>query len=219
VNLKRPRSSTTETVTTAYSSQVEPVLRKATVPATIAALVVAHVEMGADFPTSLVVATVILSVVLPKYRRVVVATLCGLYGLAFLLIGVCCAIFKRNDHGDHMLRGLAKVVSLVDGVALPDWADVRPPASGVTSTSAPAPALTGVAEPGSALSPALVSSMDLLPPARNAARSTNEPFFDSVLTDMAEKRPTGPIDIVDAQSAGRHAKPVAPEHAEMLATA
>jgi hypothetical protein len=37
----------------------------------------------ADFPSSLVIATVILSVVLPRCRRAVIATLCALYGLVF----------------------------------------------------------------------------------------------------------------------------------------
>jgi hypothetical protein len=46
----------------------------------------------------------------------------------------------------------------------------------------------------------------------------NEPTFDSVLTDMAEKRPTGPIDIVDVQSTGRHAKAAAPDRAEEFST-
>ena len=220
MNLIRPRSSTTETVTTAYSSRVEPLLRQATVPATVTALLVAHAEMRTDFPSFLVIGTVILSVVIPRSRRAVVAALCLLYGLVYLPVGWLHTIckFDRGDHGDHMMRVLAKVTSLVDGVPLPDWASVPAPGSRADPTSVTASSPAAGAESGNAIAAVPVRSVDLLPPARNAARNMNEPTFDSVLTDMAEKRPTGPIDIVDARPSGRHARAAAPDRAEELST-
>jgi hypothetical protein len=221
VNLRLPRSSTTETVTTGYFSRAEPALRMATTPATIAALAIAR-EMR-DIPTSVAVVGVILSIVLPKCRRVVAATLCLLYGVAFLPVGWRRAMFSGDDHGDCMMRNLAKAVSLLNGVPVPDWASASaqapesspaPPGAAVATTAS---APTCVAEPGNA-SPVLpVGTADLLPPARNAARQATEPFFDSVMTDMAVGRPRGATDALDLeivpyvvagdrQPRGRHAR-------------
>jgi hypothetical protein len=201
--------------------------------------------MRADVPSYLVITMIILSVVLPKNRRAVHATLCALYGAAFLPVGFFHAAFNRHDQGACLMRGLAKVTSLLNDAPLPEWASlpapvqvapaivpapavatvpatlrapvaVAPvsatvPASGIAAVPATVPVQAGVAEQPDNAPPA-VRPPDLLPPAHNAARQMSEPTFDSVLTDMAERRPTGPMDIVD-KPRGRHVR-AEPESAE-----
>lgn len=223
VNLRLPKSSTTETPTPGYFSRAEPALRMATTPATIVALAVAREMRG--IPTSVTVAAVILSIVLPRCRRAVAATLCLLYGVAYLPVGWLRAIFIRKDHGDSMMRNLAKAVSLLNGVPVPDW--VSAPAPGQAPESSPAPAdapraaaalaPTRAAQAGHATPALPVRMTELLPTTRNAARQVGEPFFDSVMTDMAESRPRGATDALDMEIApyavasesragGRHAR-------------
>lgn len=211
-----PRSSSPETVTTGYISRVVgPIARLTTVPATVAALLWAHTAMHADVPSYLVVTTIVLSVVVPGDRQAVRATLCALYGLAFLPVGFAHAAFSRKDRGECLIQGLARITSLLSGDPLPDWASA--PAAGQAATATvPAPPLatspvsgsvqTGVADqPGSGTTAEPVSTSDFLPPARNAAREMSEPIHDSVLTDLARDRPTGPQDIAD-KPRGRHAR-------------
>jgi hypothetical protein len=224
VKQPRPDSSTTETVTTGYLSHAESALRLAVTPVTVTVLLVARAKMPADVPPPLVAGAIILRVVLPWYRRVVVGTLGWIFGLAFLLIGFANA---RKDRGDCLMRGLAKVASLVDGVPLPEWASEADPnpVPAADPASAPAPAAARVddaKQQREAFLAASVRPADFSPPA------IEEPVYDGAFIGMAECRPNGPKDVVDIPPAdippadipsrGRHAK-AEPEHAEELVTA
>lgn len=227
---KVPRSSTIETVTSERMSQLERALRQAATPVTIAGLLVAHVTMHSDMPTPVLIPAILLTIVLPKLRQTVTATLCVLYGLAFLPIGVYRAL-RRNHQGDDLMQGLAKVTSLLNSVPLHDWARVVAPAQVLTTpadkpvprvipasaalpAARPAPAFipASVALPGARLAPAPDSEaeeglraataerVEILPPAVHAARSEREPLYDVTFTNLAERRPKGPSDLVDVKS-------------------
>lgn len=255
---KVPRSSTTETVTSERMPHLKPALRQAATPATIASLLVAHVTMHAGMPTPVLIAAIFLSIVLPKLRQTVMATLCVLYGLAFLPIGVFRA-FRRNHQGDDLMQGLAKVTSLLNGAPLHKWARASASAQVLTAPAVkPVPAVipASVALPAARLAPAFIPAsvalprarlapasaseteeglraapaerVEILPPALHAARSEREPLYDVTFTNLAERRPNGPSDVVDIESSvadtlpgvlvdikqprGRHAK-VEPEFA------
>jgi hypothetical protein len=211
-------------------SHLEPALRQAATPATIASLLVAHVTMRADIPTPMLISAIFLSIVLPKLRRVVMATLCVLYGLAFLPIGVFRA-FRRDHPGDDLMQGLAKVTSLLNGVPLYGWAQAAAPAQVLTPplaesvppvipASAALPAVRSVpafipasvalpraklasasaSETREGLQAVLAERVEILPPALHAARSEREPLYDVTFTNLAERRPNGPSDVVNIES-------------------
>lgn len=223
---------------------------------TIIGLLAAHTTMHANMPTPVLVTAIVLSIVLPKLRETAIVTLCVLYGLVFLLIGVSRA-FRQNHQGDDLLQGLAKVASLLNGVPPHKWARTTAPARIITAPAAkPVPAVASAsvaplaarprpvfipasaALPGAELAPASAPERErglrtapadrteVLPPAQHGASTEREPLYDVTFTNLAERRPNGPSDVVDIESSmadtlpdvlvelkqqrGRHAK-VEPE--------
>jgi hypothetical protein len=242
VKPKVPKSSTTETVTTGRAPHLAPALTLAATPATIASLAVAHVTMRADMPTPVLIAAIFLSILLPKIRRTVIAILCLLYGLAFLLIGVV----RPNRHGDNLMQGLAKITSTLTGDLLPDWASAQAPTVSIAElirANIPAPSVLPAAKPVPAAVPETKNGLrsspaeraDILPVVHDA-HGEREPLYDVTFTNLAGRRPNGPSDVVDIKSSvadtlpdllldrrrpkGRHAK-AKPEFVadELLSTA
>jgi hypothetical protein len=196
VNSIPSASSTTETLRNRYLSQgVRPALTLSIGLVTVGTALAGHLVLHANVSFSLLISLGILSVVIPRCRAVVAAVHCALYGLVLLVVCTPYAIVTGKDPGDYLTGVLAKVVQIVHGYV---------PASESMSGS-------GASQEGSVRSEA-VSPATSLPSAANIAEDFPEPVFFNTLQVMAEQRPDGQSEGVQAAPSpvplrrGRHAK-------------
>lgn len=195
MNSKQLRSSTTETPGSGIFSQaIKPALTLSIGTVTVGTALLAHATLHVNVPFPLLMGLAILSVVLPRCRAVVVATLCLLYGVVLLVVGTIYPIVARKDPGDYLTGLLDKVVNIVMCAPAP----------------VPAPTSDYLAREPHARTPA--SPVEPLPAAGNVALKESAEICWPASQVMTERRSHDEQSIAQAPDSlskhgrGRHAK-------------